>query len=230
MKKNNISIDLAPSESKFYEWSKNNGDGFTQLDNGKGYRKYHDEIVGRLNSIEIRKSNFGGNEVVVALDGEGNNNRYFVKFPIKYPKGGVNDYTKYLVCYLGNMNKGGLYKLSLFNFIPEDKDRAIKGLTVYKEAGSILGEEWEKLERFLQTTDLPKWELIKEEIEEFDEKGNLVTVTKNTWDKKKHDDFLLKTLNNEYQRLKFVKGESVKTTSEKVVEKKVDFPDDDLPF
>lgn len=186
-------------ESKFYEYSKKEKEGFKEHENTAGVISYRElafsGVTGKLMSVSVSDSKIGKQLRTTLHDGE---DYIHCDLPLFDQKGGIKNYAQSVILCLGNMKKGKDYTLFPYHMTAEDQkkfdeenDRNIKVSYRDKRAVSIKldNKKKEKVSWYLSFSEdadkkirIPKlkWKKTKSEFKEAKELPTGKSVKKQT--------------------------------------------------
>lgn len=222
-----VYLQLDYGKGKFFQYSKEEQEGYEKHENTKGtvsYRKYIDAIQGELVSMRIEKNEKlkGAEELTVSLkDTDGN---YInATFGLLDSKDNYSSFSESLIRHLPNMKRGEIYYIQPFNF-KNDKDRELKGFSI-----KINDSKGEKVQKLSQSY------IGKDGVTVAGDIPAVIWVEKrgkNTPDKTAQQDYLYEVLEKAKTELEFKKSES--TPQPEPIKASVNTPvleeGDDLPF
>lgn len=151
-------LQLSFKDGKFYAYSKTQEDEYVEHKSSTGnvtYRKYYDNVSGALESVSMVKTDLG--EKISLRFKTVSGDVQIAQFNIFDSKGNVDRFAESLVSFLPNLQKGGVYILSAYNFIPEKEQYAKVGVSIKDENGA-------KVERALSNSYYKEGKLVEGDI------------------------------------------------------------------
>lgn len=230
-------LQIAFADAKFFEYAKEEKEGFVEHINNKGekkgFRKYYDTISGTLESIRVKTNEYlTGNPEEIQLSFKERNGDYInLDMMLLDMNKDYSTFVESFLIHLPNLIKGEEYWIQPYNF-KNERDKTIAGLSIRKGDS----KEGEKVVRLIQSA-VYKDGTVKE--------GDIPAVvwTTNARTGKPSPDseakfmYLKGVLEKGLEKFKFVENSSAtstapSTTSVKPVESKVvvSTEDDGLPF
>lgn len=186
----------------FFEYSGTEKEGYEKHTSTKGnisYRKYYkDGISGVLESVSLFDGKFGQQ---LSMNIKNGDNVYYVPVDLYDQKGSVdNNFAESLIKLLPNLKKGQNLTVKGYNFTPEGEKYAKIGLSITADGGklkSALTNSYYK-DGALVEGDVPALVWVEKLGKK---KPSAVSV-------EAKDDYLLKVVQEQTERLKWVSGES----------------------
>ncbi len=241
---NNKYLELDQKNGRFFEYSKDEKDGFEKhtTDSGKvSYRKTYDKgVIGKLKFINEKENDFGKGKFKSAqLVVESGDDRMYLTVQILNAKGGLNEYFEQLATILPNMKVGETYRIFPYtmevpyeNKAGEKKTATNRGFSVhaYDVDNDVKLDKVERAHNYGKDGDIPDVVWTPETD---------MGVTKNVKDDKARRNFLYEVFKQTLSADNTPKSETPKEESAapKTAEKEVpvtNFNDeednDDLPF
>lgn len=135
MEKPLIYLSLDATNGIFFQFSKNPQEGFVKIEknNKVFYRRDCDIVVGRIKSISEKARTLttdrGSSDIVelyVTIDGE--SAVYLLSFG-RDSQNGYSSFTESFLLHLPNLEKDVKYSIRPYSFVPEGKERSIKGFS-----------------------------------------------------------------------------------------------------
>jgi hypothetical protein len=135
MEKPLIYLSLDATNGVFFQFSKNPQEGFVKIEknNKVFYRRDCDIVVGYIKSISERSRTLttdrGSSDIVeLSVAVEGDNAVYLLSFG-RDSQNGYSSFTESFLSHLPNLEKNVKYTIKPYSFIPEGKERSIKGFS-----------------------------------------------------------------------------------------------------
>lgn len=207
-------LQLEFGSGKFFDYSKDEKEGYTKHVSTKGntsYRKYYnDGVSGVLESASIYEGKFGNQISLNIKDGD---SVYYVPVDIADQKGNVDTFAESLIKFLPSLNKGDNITVKGYNFTPEGDKYAKIGISVSKDGEKLkatITNAYVNKEGTLVHGDIPAMVWKKDALGK--NKPTAVSL-------EAKNDFLLNLLKNETERLKWVSGEGGATSTPTTVTK-----------
>lgn len=231
MNKNYLQLEF--SSGKFFEYNKEEKEGYEKHTSSKGnisYRKYYDKVEGVLESVSIYESKFGAQISMNIKEGD---NVYYVPVSIYDGKSNVDTYAESLIKFLPQLNKGNVVQVRGYNFIPEGE--------VYSKIGIAIRVDGEKVKSEMTNAYYKDGELVKGDIPAIEWKVDPLNPKKKkptAVSLEAKNDYLLEVLKVQTDRLKWVGSETAAPTEAPTENKSAvagekiapNVPSSDLPF
>jgi hypothetical protein len=231
---NKVYLQLEFKTGRLFEYSKEVKEGYEAYTNTEGnisYRKYYKGgITGELDSVSVRDTKFGQQLSFTLKDADVN---YYVPFAIYTQSGNVDgDFMESIIATLPNLQKGNIYTINPYNFLPEGEKYAKRGVsfkTGSEKVAKALTNSYTNKEGVKVEGDIPAvvW------VEKLGKKKPSAASLE------EKDNFLLSIIERETERLKWTPSNNSNqgSYSAPVAEEKktamqpaADFDDEDLPF
>jgi hypothetical protein len=230
---NKVFLKLEGSTGKFFEIQKEEKEGYEKHTSTTGkvsYRKHHKNVTGELLNTEIRDTDYG-QKFQLAFKTEDT----IVKLELNIfsQDGNVeNRYMESLIKFLPNLKKGDTYTTLAYNFTPEGEK--------YAKVGFSFKKGTEKVESALRNSYYKDGNLVEGDIPAIKWVEKLGKKKPSAASLEIKDEYLLKVLQENNERLKYV-GSANTTTAPEEEKAKEEAPkkaaavaatieDDDLPF
>lgn len=156
-----IYLQLEFGSGKFFTYSKQEKEGYVKhtSTNGKvSYRKYFDLVKGILEGVNIYKAKMGKQTVeMISFIFTYNGTTIYAPIQLYAQNQSIGTYAEEAIKYLKNLRKGEFYEMRPYNFTPEDRDRAIIGISFKDESG-------QKIERALSNAYYKDGKLVKGDV------------------------------------------------------------------
>lgn len=147
MSKPTVYLSLDTSKGCFFQFSKENLEGFKRVErnNKVHYRRDCDVVEGVIRSISERDRKMINNgteveatEVLIGIEGDEAN---FVVSVLRDSLNGYSTFAESFFTLLPNIEKDVAYILKPYSFIPEGKERALKGFSLINKATGVKVEK-----------------------------------------------------------------------------------------
>jgi hypothetical protein len=231
---NKVFLKLEGSTGKFFEIQKEEKEGYEKHTSTTGkvsYRRHHKNVTGELLNTEIRDTDYG-QKFQLAFKTE--DAIVKVELNIFSQDGNVeNRYMESIIKTLPNLKKGETYTVSAYNFIPEGEK--------YPKVGFSFKKGTEKVEAALRNSYYKDGNLVEGDIPAIKWVEKLGKKKPSAASLEIKDEYLLKVLQDNNERLKYVGSSNSAPTVTAEEKAKEEAPkkaaavaatieDDDLPF
>lgn len=219
-------LNLEFGSGNFFEYSKEEKDGYEKHVSSKGntsYRKYFkDGVSGVIESVSVYDGKFGAQ---ISMNIKNGDDVYYTPVDLYDQRGNVSTFGESLIKLLPNLNKGDNVTVRGYNFTPEGEK--------YAKIGVSIKVNDNKVKSAFTNAYYKDGKLVKGDIPAIEWKKDALGKNKpSATSLEKKDEFLIGVLKEQTERLKW-DGNSSNTSTEPV-EKKEPTPvkevSDDLPF
>lgn len=235
---NKIYLELDEKKAKFFEYSKNQKEGFEKYESSNGkisYRKYYnDGVIGVLKFINEREDELtnGGKVKKLSLVLDNQNTRQYLGMHILTAKGNMGQFVEQLIPFLPNLKKDEAYRVYPYEMEVlytdtngKDKIAVNKGVSIYTYdiENNVKLVKVERAHSFGKEGDIP------DVIWEKEEDMGVIKNIKNDKERRNYlYNILKKSLSSQETSTKQTESQPPKNDSEKP--KVNDEEYDDLPF
>jgi len=228
-----VFLKLEGSTGRFFEMQKEEKEGYEKFTSTAGtvsYRKHYKNVTGELLNTEIRDTQYGQQFQFVFKTEDS-----IVKLAVNIfsqDKNVENRYMESIIKHLPVINKNETYTVSAYNFIPEGEK--------YPKVGFSFKKGTEKVQSVLKNSYYKDGNLVEGDIPAVKWVEKLGKKKPSTASLELKDEYLLKVLQENNERLKYT-GSANTTTEPEEQKAKEEAPkkaaavaatieDDDLPF
>lgn len=220
-------LNLEFGSGNFFEYSKEEKDGYEKHVSSKGntsYRKYFkDGVSGVIESVSVYDGKFG---TQISMNIKNGDDVYYTPVDLYDQRGNVSTFGESLIKLLPNLNKGDNATVRGYNFTPEGEK--------YAKIGVSIKVDDKKVKSAFTNAYYKDGKLVKGDIPAIEWKKDALGKNKpSATSLEKKDEFLIGVLKEQTERLKW-DGSGSNTSTEPVEKKEPTTPvkevSDDLPF
>jgi hypothetical protein len=223
---NKVYLEVDWGAGKLYQWLKTEEEDSVKHVSSTGkvsYRRYFNNVVGKLNNFSIGKNSFKRDELRWSMYNENDNTTYYLSTPLENQEKYLTKVVVSVIRQMHSLDKGKVYRCLYYKIEKEDS-RNIVGFSFAAPEGDC--DPYADNAKFttvhkLPIEDQPKWEKVKKGRNE-------------VWDRSEYEVYYDNIMNKEVERLKYDESDSNQSSKaseqEAVTAEAVEEEYNDLPF